>query len=1056
MLSGTMTSRIWSFGDCSFDERRLELVVAGEIVAVEPRPLELLCHLLHHAGALVTKDQLLEAVWPGRVTSEAVLTKTVAKLRQALRDEDQALIRTVYGQGYRLIAPVSVKTAIVDPPGASAPASAPARQSHPPSRPNWLLQETLGTTGHSEVALARHDKTGQWRVFKFARNAAGLRGLKREITLYRVLRQTPGIGEHLLEILDWNLTEAPCFIEYPYVAGGNLAQWLQRQREAGRPCSLQQRIELLAQTATALAAAHDAGVLHKDVKPGNVLVDTDSAGQPLVRLADFGSGDFIDLERLARLEITRLGFTQTLADADNTSGTPLYLSPEVLAGQAPSTRSDIYALGVVLYQTVVGDFRQPLAPGWERQVDDPLLCEDIAACADLDPNRRLPDARALAQRLRSLEERREARARPQADKPSSTNDSLSTHSHARRKWLLAGGAIAGAAMISGGLIWRNNRPAASNDVIRIAVLPFNDMSVGGIEGALADGLASDVIGRFERVARVHVVARSSAFKLRTSGSDLAKLLPDIKSRLDAEYAMFGDVYRNRGRVRLTARVVSIANGEILWQDSVEQTADNIGALPALVARGALEALNVAVTLAPPNGPSEAYELYLLGQHAFEARTTEAIRKARDYYQRAIDLDAGYARAYAGLAKTWLAEADYGFGLSWREAAARAQPLLDKALTLQVDLLEALIVQGVLFVQMTQFEQARSHLARAVELYPNSAQAHFTLGLSYDFDTVIKKAVEHYAYTLQLDPLNVLVDRRLGMSLMWAGQYETAVKHFKRTAELLPNGASGFWGLGSLGYARGRYDDAVRSYREALGTDSRHPGLWNELAWLYMDLGMPRDAQAALDNQRQLVKSPAEALLDGARLLLLRNEPDSLAQYLADNALLTNAEPGIAVEAMVLASIAGQPVDLAAVDRNVQQMRGDPVRWVGCYDLFLGHCTWLEMATLYVLADRPDRAAPLLAETQAFIERIDANGNVYHTIPYFEARIAALRNQSDLAVKRLRAAVDAGWRRGWWLRWDPAFRTLRSDARLTALLQRTDSDMVTQRERLSDSGHTSGA
>lgn len=1050
-----MRSRLWSFGDCSFDERRLELVVAGETIDVEPRPLELLRHLLLHAGALVTKDELLEAVWPGRITSEAVLTKTVAKLRQALSDEDQALIRTVYGQGYRLTVPVTVKVAQSEPASVAVPVRVPAAQSYPPLRPNWLLHETLSSTGHSEVWLARHDKTGQWRVFKFARNAAGLRGLKREITLYRVLRQTACIGDHLLEVLDWNLDEPPCFIEYPYVAGGNLAQWIERQAAAGQPCSLDQRIELLAQTAAALAAAHAAGVLHKDVKPGNVLVDIDNAGRPFVRLADFGSGDFIDLERLARLEITRLGFTQTLAERDNTSGTPLYLAPELLAGQAPSVRSDIYALGVVLYQAVVGDFRQPLAPGWEREVADPILCEDIAACADLDPARRLPDTRALAQRLRSLDERRGARARAEADRPPAGDDSLSPHSPARRRWLLAGGAAAGVALFSGGLVWRNHRPAASAKIVRIAVLPFNDMSEGGIEGALADGLAGDVISRFERVSQVHVIARDSAFKLKTAASDVAKL-PDVKSRLDAEYAMLGDVYRNRNRVRITVRVISVTSGKLIWQDAFEQTADNISALPAMVARGALEALDVASTRTAANTPSEAYELYLLGQHAFEARNTEAIRKARDYYQRAIDLDPGYARGYAGLAKTWLAEADYGFGLNWREAAARAQPLLDKAFILQADLLEALIVQGVLLLNITQFEPARSYLTRAVALYPNSAQAHFTLGLGYDFDTVIKKAVEHYAYALELDPLNVLVDRRMAMSLMWSGQYDAAVKHFKRTIELIPNGASGFWGLGSLGYARGRYDDAVRAYREALGTDSRHPNLWNEVAWLYMDLGMLRDAQAALDNQRQLVKSSADAMRDVARLLLLRNEPQALPGFIADNALLLNTEPGVAVDSMVLASIGGQAVDLAAVDRNVQRMRGDPVRWVGSYDLFLGHCTWLQIATLYVLGEQPDRAAPLLAETEAFINRIKANGNVYHTIPYFEARIAALRGQLELALQRLREAVDAGWRRGWWIRWDPAFRALQSDTRMKALLQRIENDMLTQRQRLLVGEHVDGA
>lgn len=443
---------VWSFGDCSLDERRLELSVAGETVDVEARPLELLLHLLRHAGELVTKDELLEAVWPGRIPSESVLTKTVAKLRQALRDESQTLIRTIYGQGYRLIAPVAIATAPVSLPGPGF-ASDLAAGASPPLRPHWALQEGLSGGGHNEVWLARHDKTGQSRVFKFARDAAGLRALKREITLFRVLSQTPGIGDHLLEILDWNLDEPPYFTEYPFVPGGSLSQWIERNDVQTEGGGLALRLELLAQTAETLAAAHDAGVLHKDVKPGNVLVDTDPAGRPLVRLADFGSGQVVDLERLARLEITRLGFTQTVAELDS-SGTPLYLAPELLGGQAPSVRSDVYALGVMLYQLVVGDFRRPLAPGWEREVADPLLCEDIAACADLDPARRLVDARLLAQRLRSLAVRRDARAKAITEREETERLRRRLERvRTRRPWLAASAALLVLGLASATLLW---------------------------------------------------------------------------------------------------------------------------------------------------------------------------------------------------------------------------------------------------------------------------------------------------------------------------------------------------------------------------------------------------------------------------------------------------------------------------------------------------------------------------------------------------------------------------------------------------------------------------
>ncbi len=399
---------IWHFGACVLDERSLSLTVDGTLVAVEARPLELLLCLLSHAGEVVTKDELFEQVWPGRIVSDSVLTQAMAKLRQALGDAEQSLIKTVYGYGYRLVAPVRRELGKLPPPPPTLRAG-----EHPPLRPHWLLERQLGG-GRSEVWLARHGKTGERHVFKFARDAASLRGLKREITLFRLLQQTLGERPDMLRLLDWNLEELPYFIEQEYIVGGSLPEWIESVGGwAALPRAL--RLELVAQTAEALAAAHEAGVLHKDLKPGNLLVNTRKPEAPQVCLVDFGSGRMLDAGHWQGLEITRMGFTQTLAAGEQTSGTPLYLAPELMAGQPATVRSDLYSLGVLLYQMLVGDLRRPLAPGWEREVDDPLLCEDIAACADLAPQRRLASAAVLAERLRGLEQRHAQRAKEQAE-----------------------------------------------------------------------------------------------------------------------------------------------------------------------------------------------------------------------------------------------------------------------------------------------------------------------------------------------------------------------------------------------------------------------------------------------------------------------------------------------------------------------------------------------------------------------------------------------------------------------------------------------------------------
>jgi eukaryotic-like serine/threonine-protein kinase len=293
----------------------------------------------------------------------------------------------------------------------AAPLSAlPFRAGDPvPQRPQWRLAEHLGTGGHGEAWLARHEKTGEQRVFKFALDAGALDSLKREITLYRVLQNAAGQRAAVVPVLEWNVEEPPYFMETAFIGGRDLGAWAAtRGGLAAMP--LGRRLELVAQVAEALGAAHSIGVLHKDLKPANVLVEERADGTPRILLCDFGSGGIIDTDRLDALGITNLGFTKTAAADEGAHATPLYVAPEIMSGQPFTVGADIYALGVMLYQLVIGDLRRPLAPGWEFNVPDPLLREDIAATAAGDPSRRLADATQLALRLRSLDERHRLRA----------------------------------------------------------------------------------------------------------------------------------------------------------------------------------------------------------------------------------------------------------------------------------------------------------------------------------------------------------------------------------------------------------------------------------------------------------------------------------------------------------------------------------------------------------------------------------------------------------------------------------------------------------------------
>ena len=274
------------------------------------------------------------------------------------------------------------------------------------TRPNWVLERGVGEGGFGEVWIASHAKTGARRVFKFCFESERLRGLRREVVLFRLLKEALGDRDDIAQILDWQFDEPPYFLEGEYSAGGDLSAWAEDHGGADE-IPLDERLELVAQTAVALDAAHSVGVLHKDIKPANILIHTDPETQrSRARLTDFGIGLVTDREALSKQGITAEGLTQTLLSGSGSTGTPLYMAPEVLAGQPPTTRSDVYALGVVLYQSVAGDFSGVLAQGWERHVEDELLREDIAGCVEGDPERRIASAAELAQRLRGLERRR--------------------------------------------------------------------------------------------------------------------------------------------------------------------------------------------------------------------------------------------------------------------------------------------------------------------------------------------------------------------------------------------------------------------------------------------------------------------------------------------------------------------------------------------------------------------------------------------------------------------------------------------------------------------------
>ena len=443
------TPRRWRFGWCEYIEVNRQLLVRGKAVKMEAKPLDVLQVLLERPKQVLSKDELIGAAWTVPTSDESLAT-AIRKLRKAFGGERDAIILNVSGIGYRMAVPVvcAPDTETQAPPFHLNPGDP------IPGAAHWTAVRPLGWQRPPLVWLCEH-KTRETHVFKFATDGVRLRALQREVMISRLLQKQVGGDDRFVRVLDWQLEQAPFFIEAEY-CGLNLLEW--SMSEEFSRLSLEQRVELVAEIAEAVASAHSIGILHNDLKPGNVLVlgypgedhdgKSDTEGRAngwQIKVADFGIATLSEPQRLRELQITYHASIEGQADdrLGALVGSAMYRAPELSAGATPSVLGDVYALGVMLYQVVCGDFLEPPSPGWQTRIPDALLQDDIADAANVDPKLRMSSASELAQRLRTMKARRaEQQEREQARASARRAEEALAAARLRLPWLvLAVGAL---------------------------------------------------------------------------------------------------------------------------------------------------------------------------------------------------------------------------------------------------------------------------------------------------------------------------------------------------------------------------------------------------------------------------------------------------------------------------------------------------------------------------------------------------------------------------------------------------------------------------------------
>lgn len=374
-------SRVWRIRDIELDERLLELRVAGVEVRIEPKPLSVLMILLRHPDRLVTARELIGTVWNGRQVNEQVIAQTVARLRRALGPDHASLVRTVHGWGYRLTQ--SAEGAKPTQRAGTRGGKFRSGDEHPLRR-GWTLLEPLAIND-AQAWLIEHSDSGLRRILLHLRRVAEIENATREISQYNGAVQGGKLDGLICHALDWNFdaTRGPGLIEYPANLQA-LPDWIESQGGFAA-LSLKARLELAARVCDRLSGAHDHGVRFGRLAPSSIVVGHGS-DEPMIYLPGA-------MHRIHPLCARLYAGAWTGHEA-------LYIAPELRRGEAASVAADVFSLGVMTLQLVLGDWTALPIPGWREQIEDHGLLRLIERSAACRAEERHASLRQLAAEIR--------------------------------------------------------------------------------------------------------------------------------------------------------------------------------------------------------------------------------------------------------------------------------------------------------------------------------------------------------------------------------------------------------------------------------------------------------------------------------------------------------------------------------------------------------------------------------------------------------------------------------------------------------------------------------
>jgi serine/threonine-protein kinase len=702
----------------------------------------------------------------------------------------------------------------------------------------YRVERVLGRGGMSTVYLAhdlRHDRAVALKVLRPELAAAlGAERFLREITLAARLDHP-----HILPLFDSG--EAGGFLYYvmPYVRGESLRDRLNRERQL----PVEDALQIARETADALSHAHSLGIVHRDVKPENILLIGSHA-----RLADFGIARAMTAVGGERLTATGLAI-----------GTPAYMSPEQASGEGDvDARTDVYSLGTVLYEMLVGQppytgataeailarkYRD--TPGSIRSVR-PTVASDVEAAIikalATVPADRYATAWQFAQALAPV------RDSPAAPAPAARRVPI------RRVVLVGVGVVlALAAAWWGG----TRRQPPVSPLASLAVLPFANVSGDPEQDYFASGMTEELISRLAGIPGLTVKSRTSVRRYRDSDDPL----PTIAGVLGVDALVEGSLSRSTDAVRIRVRLVQAQPERTLWSRTYDRDLSDALVLQSEVARAIAHEIGAVVTPedvrrmsgVAPIDPIAA-EAYFKGRFYWNRRTADDLLRAIGHFEQAIAVDPNYGRAYAGLADCYVL---LGYSmmsvLRPLDALPKAKAAARQALDIQDDLVEAQTSLAYAETYEWNWEAAERGFRRAIALDRGYGTAHFWYAALLAARGRVEEAVDAARRGWDVEPVSPIIAAGVAWMLHFARRHEEAAEQARRALELEPGFAIGHLRLGVAYGWLGRYDEALAQLELGLRASGGNPGFVAALVRVYAASGRESEARHQLAELLDMAK-----------------------------------------------------------------------------------------------------------------------------------------------------------------------------------------------------------